>query len=91
MRAIMMKNAMNPDRLYAIEKRIERRNARKIRRSRLVAEKLGWNDITPLRFRRLRRRARRLARCLEALENRRQDTLRRLKIWLLNETDGIYG
>jgi len=87
----MGKSVLNPDRLYNIEKRIERQNSRKIRRSRLVAEKLTWQDITPLRFRRLKRRARRLARCLEALESRRQDILRRLKVALLKETDGIYG
>lgn len=74
---------MNLDLLFEIEKRIERRNARKIRRSRLVAEKMSWQDLTPLRFRRLRKRAARLARSLETLESRRQDILRRLKIKLL--------
>lgn len=87
----MGKTVLNPERLYKIGKRIERRNSRKMRRSRLVAEKLTWQDITPFRCRRLAWRARRLSRCLEALENRRQDVLRRLKISLLKETGGIYG
>lgn len=88
---IKIKNAMDLDRLYKTEKKIERQNTRKMRRSRLVAEKLSWDGLTPLRIRRLRRRARRLARCLEALESRRQEILRRLKIKLLRETGGIYG
>jgi len=87
----MIINIANPDRLLEIERRIERRNARMMRRSRLVAEKLTWEGITRFRFRRLRWRARRLARSLEALESRRQDILRRLKVALIKQTGGIYG
>jgi len=87
----MEKYLLNPDRLYEIGIRIERKNARKTRRSRLVVEKLSWHDLSPHRFRRLKRRAARLSRRLEGLESRRQDILRLLRVKWLKETDGIYG
>ncbi len=87
----MVKNALSSEMLYEIEKRIERRNSRKAFRSRIIAEKLNWQDLAPYRFRRLKRRAAKLSRHLEALEIRRQDILRLLKVKLLKETGGIYG
>ena len=87
----MAKNVLSPEILYAIGKWIERRYSRRTFRSRIVREKLNWQDLAPYRFRRLKRRAARLSRRLEALETRRQDILRRLKVKLLKETGGIYG
>jgi len=87
----MAKNALSPEMLYEIGRWIERRYSRRTLRSRIVTEKLNWRDLSPQRFRRLKRRAARLSRRLEALEIRRQDVLRLLKVKLLKETGGIYG
>ena len=87
----MAKNALSPEMLYEIGKRIERRNSRKTFRSKIIAAKLNWRDLAPRRFRRLKRRAARLSRRLEALENRRRDILRLLRVKLIKETGGIYG
>ena len=87
----MVKNALSPEMLYQLGKRIERRNSRKTFRSRIIAEKLNWQDLAPYRFRKLKKKAARLSRHLEVLEIRRQDVLRLLKVKLMKETGGIYG
>ena len=86
----MVKSALGPKILYGIEKRIERRNSRKTLRSRIVAEKLNWQYLAPYRFKRLKKRAERLARHLERLENRRRDILRLLRVRVIKETERIY-
>jgi len=87
----MVKNALSSEMLFEIGKWIERKYSRRTFRSRIVKEKLNWQDLAPYRFRRLKKRAARLSRRLEALEIRRQDVLRLLKVKLLKETGGIYG
>lgn len=87
----MRKDTLSSDRLFEIGNRIEKRNSRKISRSRRIEGKLEKHDLSPNRFLRLKVRARRLSRRIEELEMRRQNILRLLKTKWLNEREGING